>query len=381
MRSSARFAAVCAILLAGAGSFLLGTCGPFTDVAPDAFCPFVLEIFYLGITTGTTPTTYDPAGNVTRLQMAAFLSRTVDATLRRGSRRAALGQFWTAISPPLVGVTTLGSTDAVALLASDGTDVWSGNNTGGTIARVRASDGKLLDEWTGAINAFDVLPASGYIIATGRSTPSGSLYRIDPGLPAGAVTTVATNLGANPQGLTFDGTRIWTANFDGSLSIVTPGSLPWMVTTVSGFSGPKGMIFDGSNVWMTEGNANTLLKLDATGIVLQTVTVDPGPVYPVFDGANVWVPTSSGPTVAVVRASTGAILANLTGNGLTGPVAAAFDGQRIAITNSGSSRVCFWKAADLAPLGFFTAAASPLFGIASDGVLFWTGSGNHLFRF
>jgi len=41
------------------------------------FCPFVLEIFYLGITTGTTPTTYDPSSTVTRLQMAAFLSRTV----------------------------------------------------------------------------------------------------------------------------------------------------------------------------------------------------------------------------------------------------------------------------------------------------------------
>ena len=82
-------------LFAGAAAPLLGTCGPFTDVAADAFCPFVLEIFTLGITTGTTPTTYDPAGNVTRLQMAAFLSRTVDGVVRRGSRRAALNQFWT----------------------------------------------------------------------------------------------------------------------------------------------------------------------------------------------------------------------------------------------------------------------------------------------
>ena len=33
---------------------VLGICGPFTDVTDAAFCPFVLEIFYLGITTGTT---------------------------------------------------------------------------------------------------------------------------------------------------------------------------------------------------------------------------------------------------------------------------------------------------------------------------------------
>src|SRR6059036_1119737 len=79
-------------LLGGATSALLGVCGPFTDVSDATFCPFVLEIFYLGITTGTTPTTYDPSSPVTRLQMAAFLSRTVDRVLLRGSRRAALDQ-------------------------------------------------------------------------------------------------------------------------------------------------------------------------------------------------------------------------------------------------------------------------------------------------
>src|SRR5215467_12344800 len=97
-------------LLAGATAALLGNCGPFTDVAADVFCPFVLEIFYLGITTGTTATTYDPASNVTRLQMAAFLSRTVDGVLKRGSRRAALDQFWTSTNGTILGATTLGGT-------------------------------------------------------------------------------------------------------------------------------------------------------------------------------------------------------------------------------------------------------------------------------
>src|SRR5580765_3581704 len=78
-----------AALFAGISSGVLGLCGPFTDVAADSFCPFVLEIFALGITTGTTVTTYDPASNVNRLQMAAFLSRTVDGALRRGARRSA----------------------------------------------------------------------------------------------------------------------------------------------------------------------------------------------------------------------------------------------------------------------------------------------------
>src|SRR5262245_29690591 len=85
--------------LLGAASALLATCGPFTDVAADAFCPFVREIFYLGITTGVTPTTFDPGSDVSRLQMAAFLSRTVDRALQRGSVRSSLGQFWTPQNP------------------------------------------------------------------------------------------------------------------------------------------------------------------------------------------------------------------------------------------------------------------------------------------
>src|SRR6266508_2194318 len=76
----------------GGASALVGVCGPFTDVAADSFCPFVLEIFTIGITTGTSPTTYDPTSSVSRLQMAAFLSRTVDGTLKRGGRRAALNK-------------------------------------------------------------------------------------------------------------------------------------------------------------------------------------------------------------------------------------------------------------------------------------------------
>src|SRR6185295_10808243 len=77
-------------LLAGASGGLFGVCGPFTDVSDAAFCPFVLEIFTLGITTGTSPTTYDPGSPVTRLQMAAFLSRSVDSVLQRGHRRVLL---------------------------------------------------------------------------------------------------------------------------------------------------------------------------------------------------------------------------------------------------------------------------------------------------
>jgi hypothetical protein len=369
-RTAGSLVLLASALAGGAANALLGACGPFTDAAADSFCPFVLEIFYLGITTGTTPTTYDPSSNVSRLQMAAFLSRTVDSALKRGSRRAAMDQFWTTQNATVLGVTTVGALPAI--VASDGADVWVANSGDATVSRVRGSDGKLLETWTGATNAFGILPAMGRVFATGNLTP-GRLYRIDPSEPAGAVTTVASNLGTGPLSIAFDGTRIWTAN-QFSVSIVTPGAtIPWTVTTVTaGFATQDGIIFDGANIWTTKDSPGAILKLDSAGAILLTVTVGSSPRFPGFDGNNIWVPTTDN-TVSVIRPSSGAILATLTGNGLDEPKTAVFDGQRLLVTNfnfGGPGSVSVWKAADLTPIGSFATGPSA-FGACSDGVSFW----------
>ncbi len=355
----------------GGASALVGVCGPFTDVAADAFCPFVLEIFSLGITTGTSPTTYDPTSSVSRLQMAAFLSRSVDGVLKRGSRRAALDQFWTPQNASVLGLTTVGISPA--LVKSDGLDVWVANGSSNSVSHVRGTDGKLLETWTGATSAWGVLVAMGRVFVSGQTIP-GKLYRIDPSQPAGAVTAVASSLGSQPLGIAFDGSRIWTANNGGSVSIVTPGAtIPWTVTTVTtGFNNPWGILYDGANIWVTNFGVNTLVKLDSSGAVLQTVTVGGGPLFPAIDGANIWVPNSGSDSVSVVRASSGAVLQTLTGNGLNSPQAAAFDGQRVLITNFTGNSVSLWKAADLTPLASFpTGAGTGPYGACSDGVNFW----------
>ena len=367
------------IVAGGAAGNLLGTCGPFVDVAADAFCAFVFEAFALGITTGTTPTTYDPTSSVSRLQMAAFLSRGVDATLRRGGKRAALNQFWSTGGAINLGITTVAT--SVNLLQADGLDVWAAV-ADSTVVRIRAGDGRLLETWTGAGSAYGVLVAMGKIFSAG-STP-GKLYRIDPAKPAGAVTTLATNLGNNPSMMAFDGQRIWTANTGGSVSFVTPTvSLPWTVTTVAaGFTEPAGIIYDGSNIWITDLTTGALRKLDTNAAVLQTVTVGSAAKFPIYDGTNIWVPNLLDASVTVVRASNGVILATLTGNGLSFPNSAAFDGQRILVTN-GVDSVSLWKAADFTPLGnVFTGASSDPVGACSDGVSFWIGlSASQIARF
>ncbi len=343
-------------------------CGPFTDVSV-LFCPYVLEAYYTGITAGTSPTTFSPDVPITRGQAAVFTTKALNQALARGSRRAALGQWWTQPSPQALHYQALAGVPVQ--IACDGQDLWVTNEA--DLIRIRASDGRVLES-SAAEASFAVLAAMGRVFATGTLDP-GVLYMRDPAGPA-SVVPVATNLGAGPQGLAFDGSRLWTANNGGSVSIVTPSqSAPWPVTTVSnGFDSPLGAVFDGVNVWITDPGAGTLLRLDSQGTILQTVVLGNNPFFPVFDGVNLWVPCVTSNSVAVVRASTGELVATLTGNGLASPISAAFDGERVLVSNgsAGAPGISLWSAADLAPLGSagFPAASLP-YGAASDGVSFW----------
>jgi hypothetical protein len=369
-----------------------GTCGgvsitlPFTDVpASSAFFCSIASAYISGLTDGTTATTYDPTQNVTRAETAEFVSRTLDQSLSRGSRRAALDQWWVPATIPSTAKTQVGGSPR--LLKSDGADIWV---AGGGVARVRASDGQLLGTWTGMNGAYGVLVARGRVFVTTFSTP-GRLYSIDPTQPPG-VATLVTELPPRPKGIAYDGSRIWIGHENGGVSIfrficVTGACLK---TVTAGFSSPEGILYDGTNIWVADEGDSTLKKLNSDGSIALSVPVS-APANPVFDGANIWVPSQSSPgLVTVVRVKDSAgnplaqpfVLAILTGNGLndsnlTGTISAAFDGQRVLVTNSTVDRVSLWKATDLTPLGSVsTGANSHPLGACSDGINFWIGLSN-----
>ena len=289
------------------------------------------------------------------------------------SRRAALDQFWTPQNGTVIGLTAAGAKN---LVRSDGADLWVAGDS--AVSRVRGSDGKLLGTWTIPGGAFGVLIAMGRVLVTDESAP-GQLFGIDPSQPAGAATTLSSNLGNYPAGIAFDGSRVWTANVGGSVSIITPkASPPWTVTTITtGFSIAEGILYDGTNIWVTDNGAGTLLRLDGVGSILQTVAVGAGPGHPTFDGMDIWVPNFYSDSISVVRASTGSVLATLTGNGLSGPIAASFDGQRVMVTDYGGNNVSLWRVAGFAPLGFFGFQGDSQvpnyfpYGVCSDGINFW----------
>ena len=345
---------------------------PFNDVLASPFFCNIAEAYFTGLTNGTSATGYSPGATVTREQMAAFVTRTLDQSLKRKSKRAALDQFWTNNGSNALALTTVGT--GPQLVKSDGADLWVANAFSGSVSRVRASDGaKLGADWTGASFAIGVLVATGKVFVTGGTNP-GSLYQIDPAQAPGPVTNLTASLGNSPRGIAFDGQRIWTANLGspGSVSIVTLNPLS-VSTITTGFSAPEGIAFDGTNMWVTDTGDGNLKKLDASGNILMSVPVGPSPRFPVFDGTNIWVPNNGSNSLTVVRAAGGAagtVLATLTGNGLNGPQQAAFDGERILVTNDDS--VSLWKATDIGPIGTFnTGVNSGPFGVCSSGPNFW----------
>lgn len=357
-----------------------GSCGgvtitlPFNDVMASPFFCQIAAAYYSGLTNGTTATTYSPTQTVTREQMAAFISRTLDQSLKRGSRRAVAKKWWAPQNANSLTLTNIG-TDPQQV-EFDGTDLWVANFTSGNVMRIRPGDGKLLDTWTGATNAAGIVCAMGKIFVTGDQFP-GKLYMIDPTQPAGTVTTLTSSIGTFPRGIAFDGSRIWTANQD-SVSIVSFN--PTTVTTsMAGFTSVLvAILYDGSNMWVTDNNM--LHKLNADGSVAQTITIGSSSQFPVFDGTNIWVPCQSSTSVTVVRVkdavgnplASAFVLATLTGNGLSNPNTAAFDGERILVTNETGDSVSMWKAADLTPLGSFATGTTTVpKGACSDGLNFW----------
>ena len=155
-----------------------GSCGgvnvtlPFTDVAGNGFFCQIAAAYFSGLTNGTTPTTFSPGDFVTREQMAAFITRTLDQSLKRGSRRAAAKKWWMPQTVNSLTLTPVGSDPQS--VEFDGTDLWVANISSSSVMRIRPSDGKVLGTWTGATFAYGIVAAMGKIFITGATNPGRS---------------------------------------------------------------------------------------------------------------------------------------------------------------------------------------------------------------
>jgi YVTN family beta-propeller protein len=340
---------------------------PYTDVASvgAAFCPGIMEAYVTGVSKGTTPTAFSPNNTVIRSEMTTFLQRTLDQSLTRSNKRTVLKQLW----QTNIGAQGITVSGFPVFCAADGQYIWVASF--GTVDKIEASTGTLLSTWTGATKSWAIFPIPGIVLVADNGTP-GNLFAIDPTVPPGALSG-GIALPGGPSSIAYDGSNVWIADFSGSVSILAVNSLS-LTNPTAGFTQPVGLVYDGTNMWVTDNGAGKLFELDATGAIIDTVTVGSGPEQPTFDGENIWVPNYSDNSISVVQASTHKVIATIASDGtnlLSGPEQASFDGERILVTNNTGNSVTIFKAADLSFIANLSTGTSSPYGVCSDGVNFW----------
>ncbi|HUZ92624.1 MAG TPA: hypothetical protein VNG29_01350, partial [Candidatus Paceibacterota bacterium] len=106
-------------------------------------------------------------------------------------------------------------------------------------------------------------------------------------------TTTYTGTGSGPEGIAFDGTNMWTANFgDNSVTKITPTGA--MTTYTGTGSGPERIAFDGTNMWTTNNTVNSVTKVSPTGTMTTYTGTGSSPIGIAFDGTNMWTANHGG---------------------------------------------------------------------------------------
>lgn len=144
--------------------------------------------------------------------------------------------------------------------------------------------------------SFSVIYDGTYIWASGTNG-SQELMRIDPS--TNAVLSDNAGLAIFPEGVGFDGTKIWLADLLGNRMHSFDPSTGASISFFTVSSNPERMAFDGLNMWVTnDGGSNHIDKFNtATGTVTATVpvlSINIGAV--VFDGTYIWVASAIGGT-------------------------------------------------------------------------------------
>jgi hypothetical protein len=362
---------------------LAQNCGPFSDVlASDPFCPYILQAFNNGITSGTSATTFSPSNTVTRDQMVVFFDKGVDLALHRGTVRTAMGKTWAPTSTNGAAVTDVGG--AINDIVTDGINLWMAR-ADSKILKVSSAERRVLETWTiptGSPRKLGIFAGLVWI-----ADNLGNLYAFNPAGPAGAASPVLTNgtAAGNYPTLAFDGTNVWWANAASANIVIIPLGNP----TASAFSAPAnvdGMVFDGTYMWVLLANSilaktppPTAATPVPTPVEALTIPTAVNACKMLYDGSNIWFASgvAGTGTLYVVHPTTvnpsvlpSSIILNTTVPTVSFPYATAFDGENVMIGGLNNGAVAVYKATTQTLIGAFATGASSVLGIASEGRTF-----------
>jgi DNA-binding beta-propeller fold protein YncE len=177
-------------------------------------------------------------------------------------------------------------------------------------------------------------------------------------------------VGGIPDGVLFDGTYIWVADFlDNTVTKLQPNDGTVLGTFPTMGVGPRYLAFDGKNIWVTHyGQGGRVSKLRASdGVFIGSYYAGEYPAELVYAAGKIWIAAGGSGGGVVLRASDGKELGGF------GPFAGAgvtFDGENVWVTSSFNNNVTKVRGSDGSVLGTFDVGATPI-GVAFDRGNIW----------
>ncbi len=177
-----------------------------------------------------------------------------------------------------------------AAIAFDGASLWvvNGNEFVNTVTKIRAMDGARLGTYPVGTLPMDVaFDGANVWIA---SSIGGTLTRLraSDGTNLGSIGVIA------PSRLVFDGTSMWAASAGGQVVTKVRASDAAILGTYPAGFYPSGLAFDGSSIWVADGTTSVMKLRASDGASLGIFEVGSQCGDAVFDGANVWVVHTDG---------------------------------------------------------------------------------------
>lgn len=197
------------------------------------------------------------------------------------------------------------------------------------------------------------------------------------------IDTVSGVVGANPQGIAWDGTYLWVANngFNvggtsaGTISRILPDHVNGVVNVIQGFgSGPTAITYDSTNhyVWVTCANDNTVNvytnPLNVSSPTIVTDSVGSSPIGICTNGSYTWVANNGENSYCKIDAHSNVV--STINFPAKNPTALSSDGLNLWITNQNDSTVTQVYIQTNSLIQTLQVGANPN-AIYSDGVNVW----------
>lgn len=223
-------------------------------------------------------------------------------------------------------------------IASGSGSLWVANLDDQSVARIDpatrtvAKTLPVVDTPTGLATS----PGAVWVVGAVPTSPSVTVRRIDPQFDTVAQTTRIGNVATGgPGSVATRGRAVWVAPSFGLLSRLDPQTST-VVQRIDPNTGPTGIAVGADAVWVTDSNANTVTRIDPTGL-LTPIAVGHGPSGIAVGTKSVWVADTLDDAVVRLDPSTHAVTTTVPVG--RSPTGIAADTDSVWVANSGDGTV------------------------------------------